>query len=487
MSTRAVIYARLSSDPKDVQRSVEEQEAECRAVCEREGWDVVRVFVDNNRGASRHSRKARPQYAALREYLTAGSADVLVMWEGSRAQRDQRDYLSLRDLCADQGILYNYSGRTYDLTRTDDRFSTGLDALLAEREADVTRDRVLRAVRANAANGRPHGKLLYGYRRVYDDRGTYIETRTDETRADVVRDAAKRVTGGETLYAVAKALNDRQIAPPRAGTHWRPEQVRRMVMNPGYAAKRVHQGKITDVAADWPAILDEAVWAQCVSILTDPARRTVRDNRASHLLTGAIRCAHCDSRLFTQKPPRQQKGTILTCRGKFCAAVREHVVEDFVTQVIIKRMQRPDFLKVWARMRGSEDTGAAETQAQELRTRLDGFYALAADGKLSPQSLAAIEGRLLPQIGQADRAAVPVTVPPVLVKLAGPDAETRWAGMPLAEQREAVRWLVEIRLSRAGRGVRTFDKVRLGESRWVGDTRTWAQIWAENEGELLAG
>lgn len=485
MSTRAVIYARLSSDPKDVQRSVEEQEAECRAVCEREGWDVVRVFVDNNRGASRHSRKARPQYAALREYLTAGSADVLVMWEGSRAQREQAVFVSLRDLCADRGILYNYSGRTYDMNRTDDRFATALDAILAEREADVTRDRVLRAVRANAAKGRPHGKLLYGHRRLYDDGGVYLETVLDEDQAAIVREAARGIAAGETLYSIAQSFNYRLVAPPRAGTHWRPEQVRRMILNPGYAGKRVHQGQIVG-KADWPTILDETLWAKCVQILTDPDRRTVRDNRASHLLTGAIRCAHCDSRLFTQKPPRQQKGTILTCRGRFCAAIREHLVEDFVTRVIIKRMQRPDFLKVWARMRGSEDTGAAETQAKELRTRLDGFYVLAAEGKLSPQALAAIEGRLLPQIGQADRAARPVTVPPVLVKLAGPDAEARWAGMPLAEQREAVRWLVEIRLSRAGRGVRTFDKVRLGESRWVGDSRTWAQIWAENEGELLA-
>src|SRR5205814_9756357 len=104
-------------------------------------------------------------------FLIAGGADVLVMWEGSRAQRDLRDFLALRDLCAERGIGYSYSGRLYDMNRTDDRFSTGLDALLAEREADVTRDRVLRGMRAAVAKGRPHGKLLYGYRRGYADDG----------------------------------------------------------------------------------------------------------------------------------------------------------------------------------------------------------------------------------------------------------------------------------------------------------------------------
>src|SRR5688572_13876924 len=162
---RAVIYTRVSSDPNDTGRSVEQQEAECRQVCAREGWTMVKVFSDNDRSASRHARKDRPGYTQVKQFLDSGGADVLVLWEGSRAQRDLRDYLKLRDLCAERGVSYNYSGRTYDLTRTDDRFSTGLDALLAEREADVTRDRVLRGVRANMASGRPYGRLLYGYRR----------------------------------------------------------------------------------------------------------------------------------------------------------------------------------------------------------------------------------------------------------------------------------------------------------------------------------
>ena len=67
---------------------------------ERQGWTLVRVFDDNDRSASRYARKPRPEYARLKNFLIAGGADVLVMWEGSRAQRDLRDFLALRDLCA---------------------------------------------------------------------------------------------------------------------------------------------------------------------------------------------------------------------------------------------------------------------------------------------------------------------------------------------------------------------------------------------------
>src|SRR3954451_17270689 len=162
---RAVIYTRVSSDPNDRGRSVEEQETECRAACKRNGWTVAAVYSDNDRSASRYATKARPEYGRVIDCIESGGADVLVTWEASRGTRDLSDYLRLRDLCESQDVLLSYSGRTYDMAESDDRFSTGLDYLLAERESDQTRKRVLRAVRANADKGRPHGKLLYGYPR----------------------------------------------------------------------------------------------------------------------------------------------------------------------------------------------------------------------------------------------------------------------------------------------------------------------------------
>src|SRR5574340_1062730 len=72
---KAVIYARVSSDTSGRAKSVTEQEAECRAVCERNNWHVSEVLVDNDRGASRWSAKDRPEYRRLADVLEAG--DVL--------------------------------------------------------------------------------------------------------------------------------------------------------------------------------------------------------------------------------------------------------------------------------------------------------------------------------------------------------------------------------------------------------------------------
>ena len=67
-----LLYARVSSDPNERGRSVSEQEAECRAVCEREGWQVVAVYSDNDRSASRYATKARPEYKRVIAAVDAG-------------------------------------------------------------------------------------------------------------------------------------------------------------------------------------------------------------------------------------------------------------------------------------------------------------------------------------------------------------------------------------------------------------------------------
>ncbi|MEG3634030.1 recombinase family protein [Micromonospora palythoicola] len=469
---RAVIYTRVSSDPNNIGRSVDEQEADCRAVCQREGWQVVRVFSDNDRSASRYAKRERPQYQALRTYLEAGKADVLVMWEGSRAQRDLEAYLSLRKLCAEQGIGYSYSGRLYDLSRTDDRFTTALDALLAEREADVTRDRVIRAVLANAAAGKPHGRLLYGYRRVYGNGGQYVAQVIHEEHAEVIREAARRVASGEACYSIAQDFNARGIPTPRGGTKgWSLSQIGRMLQNPGYIGKRVHLGKIVG-DADWPPLLDAETYAVCKSILTDPRRKTQRDTAVRHLLSGAAVCDLCDGRMRVQK---NRTHYAYLCAERFCVSVKTTVLEQFVVAVLMARLSRPDALDLLAPPEDVGEVEKARQEAAEKRARLEEWYAAAARNEITPGGLASIERKLLAEIDDADRRAEHVEVPPLVRDLVGPGAEQRWKRLTIGQQREVVSLLLELRVGKTYRGARKLDPARLGNSRWRGDSQTWAQ------------
>ena len=449
---RAVIYTRVSSDPNERSRSVREQEAECRAVCDRNRWKVVAVLSDNDRSASRYAVKSRPAYKQLIELVNEDGCDVLVTWEASRAQRDLRAYADLRDLCERRGVLLSYSGRTYDMSDADDRFGTGLDALLAERESEQTRKRVLRAVRANADKGRPHGKLLYGYRREYDPTTRELIGQVpDPDTALVVQEAARRVLAGETPYTVAQDFDRRGIPTPRAGKGWDLTQIKRLCVNPGYAGLRVHQGRVVGDAA-WPSLVDKATHLALVAKLSDPSRRTQRDSAVRHLLSGIAICGVCGGRLRVQK----NRGFLAyLCVTGFHVSRREDHVNALVEAVTVGRLQKPDVL---ALLNDDDDETviAALAEAREKRARLEGFYDAAAAGDLTPAALARVEARLLPEIEGAERRAQRATVPAVVAETAGPDAAARWPALTLPQRREVIGTLMTVRILPTNRGARTF-------------------------------
>lgn len=454
MGTRAVIYTRVSKDASGQARSVGEQEAECRRTADREGWHVVRTFCDNDRSASRYATKKRPEYAALIDLLRSGGADVLVTWEASRAQRDLEVYVQLRDLCAQHEVLWSYSGRTHDLSRTDDRFTTGLDALLAERESSQTRDRILRTVRANAGKGRPHGRLLYGYQREYDPTsGVLLRQVIRDDQADVVREAASRVLAGETPYAIAQDYNARGIVSP-GRARWDLTEIRRLLTNPGYAAKRVHRGQVIG-DADWPAVLDAATFARLQAKFSDPSRKTLRDTSVKHLLSMIARCGVCGAAVVVQK---NRSSLAYLCREGFHVSRKEADVDRYVLSVILGRLAMPDAAAFLAAGADDDDVRDALDQAAELQGRLDGVYEQVAEGTLSAQALAAIEARLLPQIEAAQQRAQRTSAPTVVTDLVGrEDAAQVWDRLSMPQRREIVRALATIEILPAGVGRRTFD------------------------------
>jgi DNA invertase Pin-like site-specific DNA recombinase len=59
---RAAIYTRISRDKEGTELGVQRQEQDCRALAERDGLQVVRVYTENDIGASTLSKKRRPEY-----------------------------------------------------------------------------------------------------------------------------------------------------------------------------------------------------------------------------------------------------------------------------------------------------------------------------------------------------------------------------------------------------------------------------------------
>jgi len=416
-------------------RSVEEQEAECRALCEREGWTVADVLTDNDRSASQYATKARPAWKQVKQRLATDGVDVLVTWEASRNGRDLEEFVKLRKLCRANGVRLNYGGRSLDLNDPSDSFMAAVHAVIAEDESERTRTRILRSVRSQAEKGRPHGRVLYGYRREYDPQtGALVGQVPDPETAAVVVEAADRFLSGESVYKITDDFNARRVS----GMTWSANKVKRLLTNPGYAGLRVSRGEVIG-DADWPAIIDRQKF-DAIAARFAPRRGSRGGRDVRHLLSGIARCGKCGAAMYVRTDPHHRNTYECTSSGGHLTRNQRHL-DAYVTAVVLERLATVDLDDLAAE---HPDTTEARSEAAELRQRLDDAAAEYGAGNISTAMLGKVEADLTPKIKAAEKRARAAAIPPNIGDLAGEGIERRWDALSIEQRREVVRLLLDV-------------------------------------------
>ena len=462
--TRATIYTRVSSDHSGEYRSVTEQEAECRAECARRGWDVVAHYSDNDRGASRYSAGQRDDYAALVEWVRAGRTDVVVFWEDSRMTRMLEEYATLRNVSRETRTLWCIQGQIRDMNVKGDRMITLISAMQSEEASEETSARVRRSVNARIAAGRPHGRLVYGYRREYHpSTGAFLRQVPDEITAPIVREIAARFLGGDTMWTVHRDLNargvasiDREITGKDADgrntygepAEWTHNMIRRVLMNPHYAGIRVRNGAEETVRGDWEPLISEDDHRVIVARLSDPARRTQRDTQAVHLLTGIAECGRCGKKM---RYATNRGNPSYQCPGCYLSRIKSDV------DIVVSARITGDLIADLPAPADADLTAAREVEALEIRIK--GIEDAITSGDMPPVAGGRMLATLEVSLTDARARAVPPSLPPAVgTLLADLDAAgEHWEAMPVAARRDAVRALATVTILPAGKGKRTFD------------------------------
>jgi DNA invertase Pin-like site-specific DNA recombinase len=215
---------------------VERQIEDCLALIRDRGWTLIETFADND--ISAYSGKPRPSYRRLLSVMKAGEIDAVVAWHMDRLQRSPRDLEEWIEVCEGNRITTaTVRAGDIDLETASGRMVARLLGAAARHESEQKSERVRRARQQAAASGAAHGPLGYGYN-------------SDQTinlnEATVIREVADRLLAGETLYALATDLNNRQVPTPGAGT-WTFRTVNRVLA--GAAGKGLPPAIIEEVAA----------------------------------------------------------------------------------------------------------------------------------------------------------------------------------------------------------------------------------------------
>nr|WP_275092566.1 recombinase family protein [Sinomonas gamaensis] len=354
----------------------------------------------------------------------------------------------MRAACREAGVQWCYSGRLYDFSRVDDAFSTALDLIVAERESGQVSDRVQREVRRLAQAGKPHGRLPYGYLREYDpSSGSLLRQVPDPERGPLITEAANRVITGESIYSISKDYR------ARGHTSMTPLQIARLLRSPTYAGKRVYRGAVIGEAT-WPALIDPEKWDVLQGILSDPKRGKFHGSEPAHLLTGIARCGVCDEHVV--RLVNRGKYPTYICRENYCVARSQPKTDELVVAVLKARLSKSDALEA-IHAHAAPDVSGAAGEVAALESRLAGLYEQAADGSLSPAGLAQVEKSVLAKLDAA-RQKLRALRTPRRITIPNPgETAAQWDDLPLRDQREIIRSLVQVRVMPArAKGVR-FD------------------------------
>lgn len=295
MGLPAAIYARISRDREGAGLGVDRQEADCRALAERLGWDVAAVFVDNDISAY-DRRKVRPEYRAMLDAIRAGEVRAVIAWHPDRLHRravELEEFITLAE--AHDLQIQTVQAGAYDLSTAAGRMVARMLGAAAQHEVDHGRERVRRAKLEAAKAGKYRGgPRPFGY----EKDGVTIR----ESEAQIVRDATKAVLAGRTLASIARELREQGAT----GTNGKPvtyNNLRDMLIRPrnaGILAKGLpNRNASTNNStrtyeeigpASWPAIVPEEEWRALVALLTDAKRLTAPITERRWIGSGIYRC-----------------------------------------------------------------------------------------------------------------------------------------------------------------------------------------------------
>ena len=336
---KAAIYARISKDRDGEGLGVDRQEADCRVLADRLGVrSVSAVYVDNDIGASTKSRKHRPQYDEMMRRARRREYGVILAYSNSRLTRRPRELEDLIDLHAATGVLIKtvVSGQD-DLSTADGRMVARIKANVDAAEAERTAERVARAKKQAAEQGRYRGgPRPYGFKKD----GVTIR----EKEAVMIRQATRAILSGRSLTAVVRELNESGTRTS-TGSDWSRHSLRDMLLRPRNAGListgRVRVNVRVIGRASWPAIISEDELHAIERLLLDPSRRTTANTTPAHLGSGIYICGRCQGilRSFTV-PRRNSKGEKYTKSRHTAARTIDHLTimavktDEYVREVV---------------------------------------------------------------------------------------------------------------------------------------------------------
>lgn len=476
---RVAIYARQSVEED---QGIAQQIADCEEEVRRRGWLVAGDPYPDNDVSGSTTRGAKTNWAKMLKAFDSGEFDVLMVTEVDRLTRSLTDVLDIRPPRRNIRVVTVRGG----IDTEDDDFMLKQLVLLAEREVKIKAQRAQRYARERRAAGHPSpGKAPHGYKWVAaanrDAKGTRYEI--DKSEEEDVKRIFDRFLSGDALGEIARALNT-DGRKTRKGAKWHTSTVRRILMNPLYAAllppsqgSQPHDLAAIDLAACTPGAWEKLVERDLLVAARDKlvgVKPNHQGTARKWLLSGLAICSVCrqpvrSARGMTHPTPRKDgSGTAPSQRYHTYRCVNGHImrrgeiIDEFVSDVCITRLSEPDTLDLLAPKPDVVDIRVLNSQRIALGTRRKTVLKQISSGRATEEEAEEALDDLADQLRAVDAEIARAVASDPLAELVGIDDAPAWwfdAERTLTRRRAVVEALMTVVIHPVGRGRRitTFE------------------------------
>jgi site-specific DNA recombinase len=415
MHKRAMIYCRVSSKEQVQGYSLDVQRSACEAYCNREGWEVDRVFVEAGESAKTADR---PELQELLAYVKTAKGRIHYMLVATidRFARDRFDHAILRRQLAASGVQLRAVSQQIDET-AEGELLEGLLSSLAQYENQVKARKVKASMKAAAESGRWPFQPPLGYLQNHDAPGVLV---LDSQRAPAIRLAFELIASGtRTQEEVRSELRDRGLRTKKGAPLSR-STFHAMLSNQIYAGRVFLSSWEVDAPARFPSIVpSETFWAVQRQLGRElgVARRSYVHDRDDFPLRGLLRCQACGQLLTASwSKGKRKRYAYYHCPGS-ARCRKSNVpalgVEAQFMRVLEALRPKPEYLQlfrvivldVWKREHSSTLSRrvaleAALGQTKKRRERLDEAYLF--EGGIDRETYDRMKGKLADELARLE-------------------------------------------------------------------------------------
>ena len=423
-SVRVAAYCRLSKDDgsDNESASISTQKKIIGDYIEKQGWTLVRYYVDDGYSGTNFNR---PDFKQMIADIEAGKIDCVITKDLSRLGRNYLDCgLYLEVFFPEHNIRYIAINDGVDTLHRTTSDITPFKNILNEMYASDISTKIRSAYRARFNSGKFMATSApYGYRKDPEDRNHLL---IDEETAPVVRKIFELALQGYGIYRIRMYLNDQHILRPSAyqtehgyadyGRYfegnddnkyiWSENSVRMILRNPVYAGNlAAHKRPTVSMKSkkrrsllpeEWEvvygtheAIIPQSDFDTVQRMIT--SRRRTQTTGYDNVFAGVIKCADCGYTMSACSANRRKRPDIVDCVIYYCGnydrygnmTCSSHKLEardliDYVltdinryAQMLLSDDKAVETLQRQLSAVSSDETSSLEHEKRKLKKRLD--------------------------------------------------------------------------------------------------------------------